>query len=158
MSGIIVVANSSPLIALERIGQLALLPALLSPIHIPPAVRQEVFASRPVPTWLVEVPISQPLAPHMVSPRLGAGEREAIALALEIKATELILDDLLARRLAKTLNIPLIGTLGILLRAKQQGLIQDIKPLLEALQNHEFHISERLFVNLLVAAGEAEST
>jgi predicted nucleic acid-binding protein len=154
MSEPIVVANSSPFIALERIGQLHLLPALVPSLWIPPAVRQEVFGAKPLPEWVKEVPVQQPLGPQMVSTRLGAGEREAIALALEMEATELIIDDLSARRLAISLSLPVIGTLGILLRAKRLGLISIVRPLLEALQDHGFHISGRVLDGILVAAGE----
>jgi predicted nucleic acid-binding protein len=150
----LVVANSSPFIALERIGQFDLLPMLFKQLWIPPAVRQEVFASKSLPAWVKEVQLQQPLAPQMAGVRLGAGEREAIALALELKAAELILDDLPARRFAIALGLPVIGTLGLLLRSKEQGLIPLVRPLLEDLQNQEFHISERLFIGILVAAGE----
>jgi predicted nucleic acid-binding protein len=90
----------------------------------------------------------------MVSARLGKGEREAIALALELQATELIIDDLPARRLATSLGLPIIGTLGLLLRAKKKGVILAVRPLMEDLQARDFHISERLFEGILAAAGE----
>jgi predicted nucleic acid-binding protein len=79
------VANASPFIALERIDQTYLLPALVERLWIPPAVRQEVFTSKSLPDWVIEKSLQQPLAPRMVSARLGNGEREAIALALELK-------------------------------------------------------------------------
>lgn len=150
----VVVANSSPFIALERIGYLYLLPALLEKVNIPPAVRQEVFGSDPVPAWVEEVSLRQPMAPLMIAMRLGPGEREAVALAMELRADELVLDDLPARRLAISLGIPVIGTLGLLLRAKKRGLIQEVGLLLEALQAQGFHISGRVFSSILTAAGE----
>ncbi|MGQ9627379.1 MAG: DUF3368 domain-containing protein, partial [Anaerolineae bacterium] len=116
----IFVANSSPLIAFERVEQLNLLPILISRLYIPPAVRREVFGSKPLPEWVEEKALSQPLASKIMAARLGAGEREAIALALELKATRLIIDDLSARRLATSLGLEVIGTLGLLLRAKRQ--------------------------------------
>jgi predicted nucleic acid-binding protein len=150
----LVVANSSPFIALERIGHLHLLPALIRKVLIPPAVRREVFGSKPLPDWVEEKSLQQPLAPRMTATRLGPGEREAIALALELGADVLILDDLPARRLAISLGIPVIGTLGLLLRAKRRGLIPQVLPLMEELQEQDFHISERLFSGMLAAAGE----
>ncbi len=149
-----IVADSSPLIALDRIGQLSLLPALLGQIHIPPAVRLEVFGQRPLPDWIVEQPLRQPIASRIASARLGPGERETVALALELSAAEVIIDDLPARRLAYALRVPVIGTLGLLLRAKKHGLIPLLCPPVEALQNHEFHASARLVEGILAAAGE----
>ncbi|HXV42390.1 MAG TPA: DUF3368 domain-containing protein [Anaerolineae bacterium] len=149
-----IVANASPFIALERIGQPHLLPALIEQLWIPPAVRWEVFASKPLPDWVTESPLQQPLAPRMISVKLGNGEREAIALALELQAIELIIDDLPARRLAISLGLPIIGTVGLLLRAKKKGLVATVRPLLEDLQAQDFRISERLFEGILTAAGE----
>ena len=85
---------------------------------------------------------------------MGAGEREAIALALELRATWLVIDDLAARRLAQSLDIPVVGSLGLLLKAKEEGLIPAIRPLMEAMQRDEFRISDRLFAGILSAAGE----
>jgi predicted nucleic acid-binding protein len=152
-----VVSNSSPLIALGRIGQLSLLPALMKKIWIPPAVRLEVFGTDPLPDWIEEQPLEQPLAPRMAATRLGPGEREAIALALELSASEVILDDLAARHLAASLGLRPIGTLGLLLRAKRRGLIPQVRSYMEALQKQEFRISERLFSGILAAAGESSA-
>jgi predicted nucleic acid-binding protein len=90
----------------------------------------------------------------MAAMRLGPGEREAIALAVELGADEIILDDLSARRMATSLGIPVIGTLGLLLRAKKRGLIREVRPLVEALQSQGFRISERVLSGILAAAGE----
>jgi len=154
MEEILVVSNSSPLIALDRIEQLSLLPSLLRRVWIPPAVRYEVFGSSSLPDWITEQALTQPLVPRIAAVRLGPGERETIALALEMSAGEVILDDLSARRLAISLGLSPIGTLGLLLRAKRQGLISRVRPFMEALQEQEFYISERLFTGILVAAGE----
>ena len=148
------VANSSPFIVFERIGQRDLLRALMGHLYIPSAVRREVFGSKQLPDWIEERTLSQPLLPHIASARLGTGEREALALALEMQATELLIDDLAARRLAQSLEIPIIGSLGLLLRAKQRGLVVVVRPLLEAMQSNDFRISEDLFTGILVAAGE----
>lgn len=156
MSKAPVVSNSSPLIALERIEHLHLLPDLFEKVVIPSAVKLEVFGNRPLPEWAEEIAIKQALTPRMAAARLGPGEREAIALALELNAEELLLDDLAARRLATSLGVPMIGTLGLLLRAQQRGLVPQVKPLLEALRQHGFHISARMFEGILLAATELE--
>ena len=93
-----VVSNSSPLIALARIQRLDLLPAIFESVLIPPAVAREILPSIPVlPAWL------RIQAPNVLAPaslprrRLGDGEREALALAIELRADWIILDDLPAR-------------------------------------------------------------
>ncbi len=154
MSESLIVANSSPFVVFERMKKLDILCSLTNGIWIPTAVRQEVFTVQPMPAWVKELPLRQPLASRIASMRLGPGESEAIALAMELNASELILDDLPARRLATALGLPVIGTLGLLLRAKNRGLIPEVKPLMEELRIHEFRMSDRLFKGVLDAAGE----
>lgn len=149
------VSNSSPLIIFQRIGRFNMLEQIHDQWFIPSAVRQEVFGSNVVPAWITEQPLSQPLAAHILAARLGAGESAAIALAVEMQATRILLDDLPARRLVQALNIPAMGSLGILLLAKEQGLIPAIRPLIEAMQQADFRVSESVLLKILVAAGEA---
>ncbi len=148
------VADSSPFIVFERVGQLDLLRALMDRVLIPTAVRREVFGAEVMPEWIEERSLTQPLASRIIASRLGAGEREAIALALEIRPTWLVIDDLAARRLAQSLGIAMVGSLGLLLIAKQKGLIPAVRSLMEAMESDEFHISEHLFAGILSAAGE----
>jgi len=154
MSSPAYVANSSPLIVFERVGRLDLLPSLMNHLFVPSAVRREVFGANALPAWLTEKNLTQPAVARIASARLGAGEREAIALALEMSATELVIDDLAARRLAQSLGLSIIGSLGLLIRAKNAGLISAVRPLMLAMQSDEFHIAENLFEGILKAAGE----
>jgi hypothetical protein len=153
-----VVSNSSPLIALSRIQRLDLLPAIFESILIPPAVAREIAPSIPVlPTWLqIQPPSVLPPAP-LLRRRLGAGEREALALAIELKADWIILDDLPARRSAQAAGLNVIGTLGTLVAAKRAGLLQSIRPELDALVRTAFFLSPQLYDELLLAAGEIDS-
>ena len=93
MSHGVFVANSSPLIAFERLGKLALLQRLTSILNIPSAVRREVFGPRDLPAWIVERPISSLIPRTALAPRLGLGESEAIALAFELVPCHLLIDD-----------------------------------------------------------------
>jgi hypothetical protein len=86
---------------------------------------------------------------------LGAGEREAIGLSLEIAATRLPVDDKAARRLAGTLRLPVIGTLGLLLAAKRKGLLPTVLPCLNALRHASFYLTPDLYSRVLAEAGEA---
>jgi predicted nucleic acid-binding protein len=156
MSQPVVVSNSSPIIAFERLEQLELLRQLIQTLHIPSAVRQEVFGVRILPPWIVERPISHPTARLALAPRLGAGESEAILLALELAPCYLLMDDLAARRAAQSMNIPVIGTVGLLLLARQRNLLAAVKPHLDTLRQAEFRISEIIYHLALQQVGEDE--
>ena len=148
------VSNSSPLIALEKIGQLGLMRALFSPVIIPPAVARETAPTVALPPWITVQPLTRPLEPKTMRPTFGPGEREAISLSLEIRATRTILDDEPARRLARQLGLSVIGTLGILLAAKRKGLLNAIRPHLDDLLRTNFFIGPELYERLLLVAGE----
>lgn len=115
-------SNSSPLIALDQLGHLDLRRRLFREVKVPPAVVREVSPQLSLPSWVVEQPLTQPLAPRVLAASLGPGEREAICLAIEQSATSLILDDLPARRLATVRGLPAVRTIGILVAAKQAAV------------------------------------
>ncbi len=152
-----VVSDSGPLIALERIQQLQLLPALFTRILIPPAVEKEFASLRKPPDWVLVQPLRRPLRPDRLGLSLGAGEREAIGLSLEIAAVLLLVDDKAARRLAKSLQLPIIGTLGLLLAAKRRGLLPTVRPCLDDLQDASFYLTPDLYERVLAEAGETSS-
>jgi len=155
---VIVVSNSSPLIALTRIQRLDLLPSIFESVLIPPAVAREIAPSISVlPTWLrIQVPNVLPPA-SLLRRRLGDGEWEALALAIELKADWIILDDLPARRSAEATGLNVIGTLGTLVTAKRVGLLKSIRPALDSLRATSFFLSPKLYDTLLQAAGEIDS-
>ena len=153
-----VVSNSSPLIALARIRRLDLLPAIFESVLIPPAVAREISPSIPVlPTWLrIQAPNVLPPA-SLLRRRLGNGEWEALALAIELNANWIILDDLPARRSAEATGLNVIGTLGTLVTTKRAGVLNSIRPELNALVRTSFFLSAQLYDELLHAAGEIDS-
>jgi predicted nucleic acid-binding protein len=135
-----VVTDSTCLIGLERIGQLDILPALFEPILIPPEVQREFGISFP---WLtVEPPADQALV-TVLKMLVDDGEAEAIALA-HGRGWRIILDDRRARSVGKHLGVTIIGTVGVLVRAKRQGIIASLKTLLSELEAHEFYIGAAL--------------
>lgn len=145
------VTNSTCLIGLERIQRLDILPQVFSPITIPPAVQAEVGITAP---WLTVVAVQNQAVVATLKTQVDDGEAEAIALALESGDVFVILDDLAARRVAIQLGLKVIGTVGMLLRAKQQGIISEIKPLLTSLNEVDFRISAAIVQRALQLAGE----
>lgn len=150
----LVISNTSPLIGLERIGQLQLIQQLFGVVVVPPAVVREVGATTTLPTWIEQRDVMQGIGPRILNASLGAGESEAISLALELQARLIILDDRPARRLAQALRLPVIGTVGILLAAKRQNFLPALRPSLDALVQQDFRISRQLYERVLVDAGE----
>ncbi len=145
------VTNSTCLIGLERIERLDILPQVLSTITIPTAISAEVGLSA---DWLTVRPVQNLALVATLKTQVDEGEAEAIALAMELGDVFVILDDRKARQLAIQVNLKVIGTVGMLLRAKYFGIIPQIKPLLTALNQANFRISEPLIQNALRIAGE----
>jgi hypothetical protein len=125
----LVVADTSPLNYLAQTGCVDVLPQLFSSVLIPPAVHRELLhpnappaaraLAQNLPPWLEVRPVAAPPTPTL----LGAGEREAIALAAEL-ALPLLADDAAARGHAEAAGLKVTGTVGVLLRAAELGLIE----------------------------------
>jgi uncharacterized protein len=144
------VADSTCLIALERIDSLEILPALFDPVLIPPEVQREFGAVRP---WLkVETPGNVALV-NSLKLLVDGGEAEAIALASQ-REVQVILDDRQARSVARGLSLRVVGTLGCALKAKRAGLIASVSVLIENLERHGFYLSAGLRIETLRLAGE----
>jgi predicted nucleic acid-binding protein len=157
----IIIADSSPLIALAVISKLELLDKLYEKVYVPNAVFQELadndraFANelRRFLTGRIKE-VKNRLAVDVLLSDIGAGEAEAIILALEQHPDAVLIDDLKARKFAKLRGLNIIGTLGILLKAKKEGLVQEIKPLLDDMLAANIRISEKIRELALQAAQE----
>jgi hypothetical protein len=150
-----VVSNSSPLIALTQIGQLDLLRRLHPCILIPPAVAREVAPTLArLPDWILVRELAHPLQPGTVSGSIGPGEREAISLGLELGAALLILDEQPARRLAVSLGLRVIGTVGLLMAAKERGFLAKVRPELDRLRAVRFFMDQELYDRVIAQVGE----
>lgn len=159
-----IVSNASPLITLARIGQLDLLRQLYNDILIPEAVWHEVVvegsdqpgagavSSAP---WIGQRAVANRPLVQALQQELDAGEAEAIALALEVGSVLLLMDERLGRDTARHFGIRFTGVLGVLIEAKHRGIVQAIKPLMDALRDLAgFHVSEALYLRLLQDEGE----
>lgn len=145
-----IVLDSTCLIGLERIGQLDILSRLFEPIVIPNEVLNEFGTGF---SWLkVETPSNTPLISSLKI-LVDDGETEAIALALE-KNYRIVLDDRQARSTARRMGLSVIGTIGVFIYAKQNGLINLIGPVLDDLDNNGFRMSPNLKAEAMEIAGE----
>jgi uncharacterized protein len=159
-----VFCNTSPLQYLHQMGLLPLLHELAGRIIVPAAVVEELAAgvakglNLPNVAGLdwVEVRIPSNVRTTELVTDLGGGETQVLALALESSHPLVILDDALARRVATAMGIPVEGTLGLLLDAKQAGLVESVNTLLERLQFLGFRLDPRTRSAVLRLADEAE--
>lgn len=160
----IVISDSSILINLAWIKQLELLPRLYGEVVVPTAVWQEVVekgAGKPgaeelkTAVWLqVKEPANKPLI-HALRRDLDAGEAEAITLAIEQNADLLLMDERIGRAAAQHFGLSVMGLIGILTTAKQEGMLSEIKSSLDSLrQQAGFYISEPLYQRVLRDAEE----
>ena len=160
----IVVSNSSPLISLSAIRQSHLLPALFQEIIIPQAVYDEiVFGEDRAGTsevknadWIQTQRVKNSRAAKQLaaSAKLDLGESEAIVLARELKADHLLLDDLAARKAAHRKRLPVTGTLGVLLLAKNAGLIPEVAAPMRELIAAGKYVDPIVYREILLKAGE----
>lgn len=160
----IVVSNTTPLIGLAAIQQFDLLHQLFGKIYIPQAVydeavtagreqggaKQEVSAAG----WIETVVVKDQLAVEVLLDELDRGEAETIVLARELNAAWVLMDEKKGRRKVSELGLDKIGTLGILLKAKQVGLLTQIRPEVEQLRRQGFSLSQRVVDAVLHQANE----
>ncbi len=158
-----VICNTSPLQYLHQLRLMDLLPRLYSRILIPAAVVSEMEAGRalghdlpdvPALAWAtVATPTIAAFLPAVAD--LGAGERQVLALAVEMPGAVAILDDALARQHGKLLRLRLTGTLGVLLRAKREGAVAALRPVLDRLSELRFRVAPDVRAEVLRLGGEA---
>jgi uncharacterized protein len=157
-----VISNTSPLFYLHRLRHLDLLQCLYQRLVVPEAVVDELNAGRDqgedVPdvanyAWIEVHTVRAPEVVTLITD-LGAGEAQVLALALEAPGNLVPLDDRLARAVARMRNIRLTGTAGVLLKAKQEGHISAVAPLLDRLLQLDFRLSNAVKASILKLAHE----
>lgn len=150
-----IISDASCFILLAKIRALDLLEKTYGKVTTTPVVATEVRF--PLPTW-VEIRTAKfnDVAAELAR-FIDPGEASAIALALELTGSTVILDDLKARKIAKARGLEVTGTLGVLLRAKADRVIPLIKPYIVAIRQTSFRLSEKLEDEVLSLAGESES-
>jgi len=157
------VVNTSPLVFWGNLGRLELLRHEGREVYIPRAVAEEIAekpaaAARAVQaacaTWMQVRNVTDQTAVTLVQAALHKGEAEAIVLATELHVERLVLDDQDAWRFAARCGVKIIGTLGILLAAKQRGAIVSLREEIDALIALGFRVNPQLVTAVLQSAGE----
>lgn len=149
-----VLIDTSCFILLEKIGAISLLERVFEQKRI---VTTNIVAEEyeeTLPQWIYIEKVSNQHYLRFLRLEVDRGEASIIALAIEKDNAILVLDDLKARKLAKTLQLRYTGTLGILLKAKQKGIIPSLRSYLEKAQKTNFRFSQKIFDDILKQAGE----
>jgi len=160
----IVVSDTSILVNLALLNRLDILPALYGEVFIPTAVWEEIVilgagkvGAQDIAraSWIRRESPKNTIFVDSLRQTLDNGEAQGIALAVELGADLLLIDERLGRMTAKYFNLEIIGLLGILVQAKQDGLINQIKPLIDQLRFEiGFRISTQLYQEVLRLAEE----
>ena len=159
----VVICDSSSLIALIRINSLEILRKIFTEIFIPNAVYEDLtikgmgkagITEIETASWIKKQKARDKELVKKLNTILHLGECEAIVLAKELKADFLILDDKEARSFAKKDGLNAIGLLAVLLRAKELGVIKELKPILNNLRRNDFFMDESLYREILQKANE----
>lgn len=160
-----IVSNTTPLYYLHQLDCLEICRELFARVHTTPEVLAELEAGRSqglnIPDirglgWVVVQSIAVPAFLELI-PDLGKGEASVLALALEHPGSRVIVDDLLGRQVAKAQQLSVTGTLGVLLLAKQSGLIDSVGAMVAQLRQHGFYCTKSLVAEILRLAGEPGS-
>lgn len=157
-----VVINTSPWIALSMCKQTSLLNKLYDKVFIPETVKEEILVGGSTGVGVKELHLSSWIKIERVKDakkvkllyELEQGEAEVIVLAMERGIKQVLIDEKIARLQAKVFNLNVVGTLGLLLKAKKKGLVENIKPLIDSIVEGGYWIKEDLVEAILKEAGE----
>jgi predicted nucleic acid-binding protein len=148
----VIIADASCLILLEKIGALELLSQLFGRITVTDMVAAEY--GLPLPEWVAVQAVRDARRLQFLTLTLDRGEASSIALALEQADCLLIMDERRGRLVAQRLQLNVTGTLGVLLQAKNRGVIVAVKPFLDVIGATNFRLSPSLVQAVLSQAGE----
>lgn len=149
-----IIVDTSGLILLNKIDELELLNEIGRKVFVTSTIRDEF--GLPLPKWLLTTDPENHHYQDILEMDLDEGEASAIALSLEMEDSILILDELKGRKVAGRLKLRYAGTLGLILRAKQIGIIKSVRPVLDKIRSTDFRFSNELLETVLKEAGEGE--
>jgi predicted nucleic acid-binding protein len=147
-----IIADTSCFIILTNIGELELLQKMYGTVVTTGDIAIEF--GEELPEWIEIIPVKDTYRQQLLEMYLDKWESSAIALALEIPDSTVIMDDFKARKIAERLGITFTGTLGIIIKAKLQGIIPSVQPFLEKIQRTNFRLSAVIVQQALREAGE----
>ena len=148
----VIISDTSCLIILTKIGEIDLLRQLYKTVTITQDISLEYGEN--LPEWFEVQQVKDYYRQQLLEMQIDKGEASAIALALETSDNIVILDDWKARKVAERLGISVTGTLGVIIKAKNTGIIPSIKPYLDKIRDTNFRISEELEQIALKEANE----
>lgn len=161
----IVVSNATVLIGLAKIGKLDLLPRIFSKVYIPEEVFKELVPERSKKPgsweiekaeWVERKSVTGQTEVRLLMASLDQGEAEVLVLGKEMKADLILLDEEKARKAAAIAGFEVMGLVGLLILAKNLGLIEQVGPYIEELRRKNFRISEKIVLEGLKKAGEVD--
>ena len=155
-----IVSNTTPIISFLKINRMDILEKMFNIITIPQAVYEEITVKRQLDdeinifnscNFIKVRSVNNEFAVNLLRKQsgLGLGESEAITLAEDLKEAILLIDELKGRKVAEQNGINIIGTIGIIVKAKKLGYINQAKPLLDELITKNIRISKELYNNIL---------
>lgn len=147
-----IISDTSCFIVLTNIAELNLLQKIYGQVTTTIEVANEY--KQPLPSWVQIKAVTDKYRQKILETQLDKGEASAIALALEIPDSSLILDDYKARKIAEQLALKITGTLGIIIKAKLLGIVPSIKPYLEKIRKTDFRLADEIEKIALLEAGE----
>jgi predicted nucleic acid-binding protein len=147
-----IISDTSCLIILTNIGELDLLRKTYGSIVT--TVEIAIEFGEPLPDWVVIENVFDKQKQQLLEMQIDKGESSAIALALETPESTVILDDYRARKIAEQLGVNYTGTIGVIIKAKINGVIPSIKPILSKIKETDFRLSAEIERQALLAAGE----
>lgn len=148
----VIITDTSCFITLDKIGAFEVLHQTFKHIVTTPEIQQE-FGSE-LPEWIEIRSVKDTALKEVFKETIDLGEASAIALAMEISNAILIIDDLKGRKLASKMALNFMGTLGLLVKAKEYGVISAVKPYIEKIQATDFRLSPSLVALVLEKTGE----
>ncbi len=148
----VIISDTSTLILFHKIEELSILRGVYGEILTTPEVAEEF--GEELPNWIEIKSVSDKKYQKLLETQVDYGEASAIALATEFEDVLILVDDLKARKLAQKLNLKITGALGIIYKAKQEKVIDKVKPIIDKLLQTNFRISTKMINEILKLSNE----
>lgn len=146
-----IIADTSCLIIYDKINRLEILQYTFAELMVTQEVAEE-FGN--LPDWIIIRQVTNKKQYLELAKNLGKGEASSITLALEFEESLLIIDERKGRKVAEEMKIEILGSLGVLIKAKEKGVIKSVKEILNLIGRTNFRITDSIKEKVLTKAGE----